>query len=65
MYCLCIFSFRGWDEQVSGKERDRKTKKQRKEREREATSFSKRHQLGEQHRQLFHSVSIFLYVPNR
>ncbi len=53
----------------SSKERDRKTKKQReereKEREREAASFSKRHQLCEQHRQIFHSVSIFLYVPNR
>ena len=35
MYCLCIFSLRGWDEQVSERAAQRGTKKQRDERERE------------------------------
>lgn len=49
-------------------QRGRETREWRRERERESdtASFSKRHQLCEQHRQIFHSVSIFLfYVPNR
>lgn len=64
VYAFCFTLWLGWaSERGSTKEKDRKTKKQREERE--AASFSKIHQLCEQHRQIFHSVSIFLYVPNR
>lgn len=54
---VCVFFFvvalHAWDEQVSERAAEGK---------RERVSLTKRHQLHEEHGQIFHSVSIFLFT---
>lgn len=65
-YAFCAWWLGKWvREQQRERQKDKEGERRGRERERESASFSKRHQFCEQHGQIFHSVSIFLYVPNR